>query len=304
MINRRKFIERIAYTGAASAIGFWPGELLASGEITQLTILHTNDIHCHIDPFPSNHPRFPGRGGMARLGGLVKRYREENSNLLLLDAGDMFQGTPYFNYYKGELIIRVMNELGYDATTVGNHEFDNGLSDMEKAFDLSKFSIISSNYDFSETVVSKHIDPFKIIDKDGIKIGIYGLGIELNGLVSEENYEKTRYLDPIKVMQKMETRLKDEFNCDLIVCLSHLGYSYKENKISDSALAKFTKHTDLIIGGHTHTFLDRPVEVPNKKGTPVIINQVGWAGLSIGKIDLYFDHKKQKKIILNNIVHV
>ena len=233
MSNRRTFLKQSVIGGGALSLGLFPSELFASGELVKLTILHTNDMHCHIDPFPADHAEFPGKGGLIRIATLVDQARKENPNLLLLDAGDMFQGTPYFNYFKGDLILKVMSKMGYDAGTVGNHEFDNGLDDILSAFKYANFPIISSNYDFSDTVLANHVVPFHILKKGKIKIGIYGLGIELEGLVGKLNYGKTQYLDPVKTAQKMEHLLKKEHSCDLVICLSHLGYSFEQNKISD-----------------------------------------------------------------------
>jgi 5'-nucleotidase len=279
-------------TGAIS-LGLIPEELFASSGLIKLTIVHTNDMHCHIEPFPTTDAEYPGQGGMVRIASMVEEFRHENPNLLLLDAGDMFQGTPYFNYYKGNLMVEVMNKMGYNAGTIGNHEFDNGLGDIQSAIKVANFPLISSNYDFSETILAGQVQSHKILKRDGIKIGIYGLGIELDGLVSRANFGKTRYLDPVAAALKMEEMLNKEYRCDLVICLSHLGYSYKDNKISDSALAPQTRYTDLIIGGHTHTFLKKPVEINNANGKPVVVNQAGWAALELGKIDFIFDHNRK-----------
>ena len=196
---------------------------------------------------------------------------------------------PYFNYYKGELILKVMSEIGYEASTIGNHEFDNGLDALNKALDHTKFPFINSNYDFSQTKLYDRFNRYVVYRKNGIKIGIYGLGVELQGLVSDDNYEGTIYNDPVIVAREMETYLKQDKKCDLVICLSHLGYQYENDKISDLTLAPQTKYTDLILGGHTHTFLDKPVEVKNADGNRVIINQVGWGGMVLGRLDFYFD---------------
>jgi 5'-nucleotidase len=304
MSNRRTFLKQSVIGGGALSLGLFPSELFASGELVKLTILHTNDMHCHIDPFPADHAEFPGKGGLIRIATLVDQARKENPNLLLLDAGDMFQGTPYFNYFKGDLILKVMSKMGYDAGTVGNHEFDNGLDDILSAFKYANFPIISSNYDFSDTVLANHVVPFHILKKGKIKIGIYGLGIELEGLVGKLNYGKTQYLDPVKTAQKMEHLLKKEHSCDLVICLSHLGYSFEQNKISDILLAPQTRYTDLIVGGHTHSFLEKPSVLKNLNGKPILVNQAGWAALAMGKIEFIFDQtgKRNEPIaILDNL---
>lgn len=304
MSNRRTFLKQSVIGGGALSLGLFPSELFASGELVKLTIMHTNDMHCHIDPFPADHAEFPGKGGLIRIANLVNQARKENPNLLLLDAGDMFQGTPYFNYFKGDLILKVMSKMGYDAGTVGNHEFDNGLNDILSAFKYANFPIVSSNYDFSDTILADHVVPYHILKKGKIKIGIYGLGIELDGLVGKLNYGNTKYLDPVKMAQKMELLLKKEHSCDLVICLSHLGYSFEQNKISDTTLAPQTRYTDLIVGGHTHSFLEKPSVLKNADGKPILVNQAGWAALAMGKIEFIFDRSgklNEPVAILDNL---
>lgn len=304
MSNRRTFIKQSVFGGAALALGFIPDELFASDELLKLTVMHTNDMHCHIDPFSDSHAEFAGRGGMVRLASLVAKSRVENPNLLLLDAGDMFQGTPYFNYFKGDLILKLMSQMGYDAGTIGNHEFDNGLDDISSALQFAKFPIVSSNYDFSDTILSGQVKKYEVLKKGGIKIGIYGLGIELDGLVGKLNYGNTRYLDPLTTALEMEQLLKQDHKCDLVICLSHLGLSYANRKISDKSLAPQTKYTDLIVGGHTHSFLEEPLLLNNALGKPVLVNQAGWAALAVGKIDFIFDRTGKKKAfstVVNNL---
>ena len=292
MSNRRKFLKQSLIGGGALSLGLIPKDLFASGELVKLTVLHTNDMHCHLEPFPETNAEYPGQGGIVRIASMVNQFRKENPNLLLLDAGDMFQGTPYFNYFKGDLIVKIMSKMGYDAGTIGNHEFDNGMGDILSAINQASFPLVSSNYNFSDTILAGHVKTHVILKKDGIKIGIYGLGIELEGLVTQSNYGKTQYLNPLETALKMEETLKKEHKCDLVVCLSHLGFSYKNDKISDSSLAPQTKFTDLFVGGHTHTFLKKPVEIKNLLGKPVVINQAGWAALELGKIDFVFDHNR------------
>ena len=302
--NRRTFLKQSALGGGALALGFFPQDLLASEDFVKLTVMHTNDIHCHIDPFPADHAEFPGKVGLVRIASIIKQNRKENPNLLLLDGGDMFQGTPYFNYFKGDLIAKLMSQIGYDAGTVGNHEFDNGLGDILSATKCADFPLVSSNYDFSDTILAGHVKTHHIIKKAGLKIGIYGLGVELYGLVGKANYDKTRYLDPLATALKMEQLLKKEHSCDLVVCLSHLGYSFANGQISDMTLAPQTKYTDLIVGGHTHTFLEKPSVLKNADGKTILVNQSGWAGLSVGKIEFVFDRTRKSKdpiVVVNSL---
>lgn len=302
--SRRNFIRRAVLGSGAVAMGVIPKELFASGELIRLSVVHTNDMHCHFDPFPETDAEYAGRGGIVRLASIVERYRAENPNMLLLDAGDMFQGTPYFNYFKGDLIVKVMTKMGYDAGTIGNHEFDNGLDDMKSAFQLAGFPIISSNYDFSDTLLAGSTKDHHILNKGGIKIGIYGLGIELDGLVNKQNFGETRYLDPLETALKIEKILKQEHSCDLVICLSHLGLAYEHDKISDKTIAPQTRYTDLIVGGHTHTFLEKPLILNNAVGKPILVNQAGWAALATGKIDFVFDHKRKRINTIPEIINL
>ncbi|MBT2160993.1 bifunctional metallophosphatase/5'-nucleotidase [Zobellia barbeyronii] len=292
-MNRRKFIKN---TTASSALVGLGGLSLSScfGDVKKhITILHTNDVHSHIDPFPTDHSEFPNLGGLARRATLVESIRKENPNTLLFDAGDIFQGTPYFNFYGGELEFKLMSLLKYDAATIGNHDFDNGIDGLLAQMPNADFEMINANYDFKNTVMDGQVKPYKTYTLDGIKIGVYGLGIELNGLVTKKLYKETEYNNPIEIAQDTERALKNEENCDLIVCLSHLGYEYKDKqKPHDLAMATALEYTDLIIGGHTHTFLDKPTIVENKLGRNVLVNQVGCFGINLGRIDFYFDGSK------------
>jgi 5'-nucleotidase len=234
-------------------------------------------------------------GGVVRRAALIETIRKENPNVLLLDAGDIFQGTPYFNYYGGELEFKLMSMMKYDASTIGNHDFDNGIEGLHAQMPHATFEFISANYDFKNTVMDGFVKPYKIFNKNGIKVGVFGLGIELNGLVDKRMYKETVYNNPIETAQDMVRILKKEQQCDLVICLSHLGYKYKEDaaKLCDLKLAESTQDIDLIIGGHTHTFLDKPTVVKNLAGNDVLVNQVGCYGINLGRIDFYFDNNKQ-----------
>ncbi|MGQ7869371.1 bifunctional metallophosphatase/5'-nucleotidase [Sunxiuqinia sp. sy24] len=303
MSSRRKFIRDLV--GASAGLGMinLPADLLAKQDLVSLSVLHTNDIHCHIDPFPEDHSVYQGRGGLARLSGLINQIRQTEKNVLLFDAGDMFQGTPYFNYYKGELILKLMSEMGYDAGTLGNHEFDNGLEGIQNVIDFADFPLVCSNYNFSNTRLLDTFPDYTIYRKSGIKVGVYGLGIELDGLVSEQNYMETVYLDPVKIALEKEAFLNNEKGCDLVICLSHLGLKMRDAKISDTLLAAQTHHTNLIIGGHTHSFLDSPLGLKNADGKQIIVNQAGWGGMVLGRIDFIFDQNKKEEpqILSQNI---
>lgn len=288
-MKRRDFIQK---TAASTALLGLSGVSLSSFttiETKKITILHTNDTHSHIDPFPADHPRNPNMGGAARRAAIIDSIRKEEKNVLLLDAGDIFQGTPYFNYYGGELEFKIMSMMQYDLATMGNHDFDNGIDGFYAQLPHAKFDFVSANYDFKNTILNDIVKPYKIIIKDGIKIGIFGLGVQLDGLVDKKLYKETVYNDPIEVAQDMSRILSEEKKCDLVICLSHLGFKYKDEpeKPSDIVLARKTKNIDLIIGGHSHTFLDKPVIEKNSEGKEVIINQVGCFGINLGRIDFY-----------------
>ena len=291
-MKRRDFIQKTAASSALLGLANIGLSSFTTFDDKKITILHTNDVHSYIDPFPADHPRNPNMGGVARRATLIESIRMEEENVLLLDAGDIFQGTPYFNYYGGELEFKLMSMMHYDAATMGNHDFDNGIDGFYAQLPHAKFEFVSANYDFKNTILNEHVKPFKIFNKGGIKIGVFGLGIELEGLVDKKAYKETVYLDPIEIAQEMTRILKHKEKCDLVICLSHLGYSYKNepNKISDIVLAKKTKDIDLIIGGHTHTFLNKPVIEKNSDGKEVIINQVGCHGINLGRIDFYFSN--------------
>jgi 5'-nucleotidase len=300
-MKRRDFIQHTALATIGS-IGLQSFNSFT--KTTKITIMHTNDVHSHIDAFGPEDGRNANKGGVARRASLIEAIRKENPNTLLLDAGDIFQGTPYFNYYGGELEFKLMGKLKYDAATIGNHDFDNGIDGLYAQYPHKNFEFIISNYDFYKTVLDTHTKPYQIFVKDGIKIGVFGLGIELKNLVEKTLYKETKYLNPVEITQDMTRILKDEKKCDLVICLSHLGYAYKNepHKISDLTLASQTKDIDLIIGGHTHTFLDKPVIAKNSIGKNVLVNQVGCYGINLGKIDFYFDADKNKSALGTSIV--
>jgi len=303
-MKRRQFIQK---TSAAVSLVAIPNFGLHSFsnplKTKRITILHTNDVHSHIDAFSPNAAKNANLGGVARRATLIKKIRQENVNTLLLDAGDIFQGTPYFNFYGGELEFKLMSKLKYDAATIGNHDFDNGIGGLYAQLPHANFSFLSANYNFKNTILDTHVKPYKVFIKEGIRIGVFGIGIKLAGLVNKVLYKETEYLDPIEITQDLTRILKEEEQCDLIICLSHLGYNYKNsNKVSDLKLAEATKDIDLIIGGHTHTFLSKPTVSKNKESKNVLINQVGCYGINLGRIDFFFDNHKNKSANGTSIV--
>ncbi|MHA4895688.1 bifunctional metallophosphatase/5'-nucleotidase [Pedobacter sp. PWIIR3] len=295
-ISRRGFLRNTSVAAGTLALGFASLDAIAAGDTVKLTILHTNDVHSRIEPFPMDGSTNQGLGGTARRAALISSIRQKEQHVLLLDAGDIFQGTPYFNKFGGELEMKLMTAMGYDAATMGNHDFDNGLEGFHKQLLHAKFPILCSNYDFSDTILAKSTLPYQIFKKQGIKIGIFGIGIQLDGIVDAKNYGATIFLDPVQKANEMADLLRNELKCDLVICLSHIGYTYETNRICDKILAKNNRNIDLIIGGHTHTFMKEPEDVQNLAGKITTINQVGFAGINLGRIDYYFERYKGKRL--------
>jgi 5'-nucleotidase len=295
--NRRNFLKNISAGAALATLAGIPLDAFAKKDLVKIIILHTNDVHSHIEPFPDNDPKYAGMGGVAQRAAMINKIRSEEKNVLLLDVGDIFQGTPYFNLYGGELEIKLMSMMKYDASTIGNHDFDNGIEGLAKQLPNAAFPLLNCNYDFSSTILRDRIDPYKIFIKDGITIGVFGLGIELKGLVDPKLTGKTIYLDPLETAAVTAHHLKKVKRCDLVICLSHLGFKYADEKISDIVLAKQSMNIDLILGGHTHTFIDDPYKYINRDGKEVLVAQVGWAGIKLGRIDYYFEAKSKKSIM-------
>ncbi|WP_452221032.1 bifunctional metallophosphatase/5'-nucleotidase [Lacinutrix salivirga] len=296
-MKRREFIQQSTAATALIGLGSLSFQSFSLAPKTKkITILHTNDVHSHIDAFGPKDGRNANQGGVARRATLVENIRAENPNTLLLDAGDIFQGTPYFNYYGGELEFKLMSKLKYDAATIGNHDFDNGLDGLVAQLPHASFDFLSANYDFSNTVMDGHVKPYKVFVKDGVRIGVFGLGIKLQGLVDKRMYKETVYLDPVETAQDMSRILKEDEQCDIVICLSHIGYYYSKfpENMCDLNLAKVTNNIDLIIGGHTHTFLKKPTVTKNSLGENMLVNQVGCYGLQLGRIDFYLDNSKNK----------
>ncbi len=303
MQNRRKFItQSLLATGALLTGKSAFAEELT--EVKKLTILHTNDVHSRLEPFPMDGGKNQGLGGVEARADIITKIRSEEEHVLLLDAGDIFQGTPYFNLYKGEPEIKAMALMGYDAATMGNHDFDAGLEDLATQLKHANFPILLCNYDFTNTPMEFKYQPYKIFKKGRLKIGVTGVGIEMKGLVPDALYGNTKYLDPIENANRTADMLKREKGCDMVICLSHLGYKYPDNKISDIVFAKETANIDLILGGHTHTFLDAPVTYTNKNGSDVLVNQVGWAGIVLGRLDFEFSKFKKKNLAKSHTVLV
>lgn len=292
--NRRSFLRTVSASGLLVTVGNFPLYAFTDDiDFVKLTVLHTNDVHSRVDPFPMDGGRNEGKGGVAKRAALISKIRTAEEHVLLLDAGDIFQGTPYFNFYGGELEMKLMSEMKYDAATIGNHDFDGGMDGLLKQMPHANFPLLNVNYDFSDTVLDKKIEAYKIFNKGGIKIGVFGVGIELDGLVPKKLYGNTIYNDPLTSANNTAKLLKHELDCDYVICLSHLGFKYENSKISDHTLAASSSDIDLILGGHTHTFLREAIKLPNALGRDVIVNQVGWAGIVLGRLDIVFERNRK-----------
>jgi 5'-nucleotidase len=265
--------------------------LSATAQEKSLTILHLNDTHSRIEPFPENDDMFPNKGGVVRQYTFIEKVRKEKSNMLLLHCGDFVQGTPYFNVYKGKTEMSAANLMKVDAACLGNHEFDNGLESLAQMLGWAQFPFISTNLDFTGTPMEGLTKNYVILERDGLKIGLIGLTIDPKGLVSKYNSQGVKYLDPVESANRTAAFLKETENCDLIVCLSHLGFYPNEDRMGDITLAKKSRNIDLIIGGHTHTFMSHPERYPNLDGKEVLVNQTGAYGVYVGRLDIVLEPK-------------
>lgn len=294
-MKRRGFLKQGLLTAAAmsplAAMGF--GIRTEAPAERRVTILHSSDVHSRIEPFPMDGGRLQGLGGASRRAALIAQIRSENPDVLLFDSGDFWQGTPYFNLYKGELEVRLMEQMGYDAVTLGNHEFDLGLEALALQLGKAPFAVVNSNYEFTDSSMAGMCKPISIFEKGGIRTGVFGLGIDLQGLVAGSVYRNVLYSDPVERARYYANALVHDMKCDLVVCLSHLGLRYRNDKVSDTVLARNCTNIDIILGGHTHIFLDAPVEERNPDGKPVWISQVGMGGAVLGRIDISIDRQKR-----------
>ncbi len=251
----------------------------------KLVILHTNDTHSQVEPSEKSSLATSDMGGYARRMGVIEKIRSEENNVLLLDAGDYWQGTPYFNFYNGRIEIDALNRMEYDATTLGNHEFDNGMDTLAAVIKNLNIPLISSNYDVTNSVIRDFIKPWIILKKAGLKIGIMALNVNPESLILESNIKGISYLDPVAKAQEISEYLKNKEKCDLIICLSHLGSDENSKSVNDFEIARKTKFIDVIIGGHSHTMLEN-AKTQNAAGRDVIIAQMAKSGFYLGRIDL------------------
>lgn len=288
MISRKEFLKKSAALAAGSVLPAWLNRFSAINPGSpDLTILYTNDTHARLDPFPENSLEFSGLGGIARRSFLVNKIRNEVENVLLLDAGDVFQGTSWFDLYGGSVDFELMTEMKYDAMAVGNHEFDRGPDGFAEAAQKAGFPILAANYQVRNTPMNPYVQRFIVKEFNGFRVGIFGLGIPLDGVVAQELQGDVVSRRPEPWANGMVQSLREVHNCDFIICLSHLGYHYSDARMDDLKLARRVPGIDLIIGAHTHTFLDNPVSVINPSGAPTLITQMGHSGVRLGRLDMY-----------------
>src|SRR5438094_4102098 len=301
MQTRRDFLKTAAVAGLSlplarsSSLFRWRDPALSiaaplleplAGE-TLITILHTNDTHSQIDPILDNDKTYAGKGGVARRATLIKRVRKENPNTLMIDAGDVCQGTPYFNFYKGEVEYKAMSLIGYDAGTIGNHEFDNGVESLAKAYSFANFDIVSTNYDVRGSALENCVKSHVVKEVGGVRIGLFGLGISPIGLITPDNFKPLKYLDPVGMTRGVVKLLREQERCALVLGMSHLGYysNPQRDEIGDTQVAAQVDGIDFIASGHTHTFMETPVLQKNPSGKDTIIFQVGRSGIYVGRVD-------------------
>ena len=301
MISRRRFLQTSLYGGAALTL---PGALTryvstqprsalleplldVAADETLITFLHTNDTHSQIDPISTADKQYGGKGGVARRATLVKGVRKENPNTLLIDAGDVFQGTPYFNFYKGEVEYKAMSLIGYDVVTLGNHDFDNGVAGLVAAMKFANFDFVSANYDVRGTPLEARVKRYVVRTVAGVRIGLFGLGVSPDNLITPQNFQGVKYLDPVQAAREVVHSLREQEKCQLVVGMSHLGYyqNPQHGEIGDTQVAAQVSGIDFIASGHTHTFMEQPVLQKNPDGKDTVIFQVGKSGIYVGRVD-------------------
>lgn len=252
----------------------------------ELLIFHTNDMHSRVEPFSDDYQDtlLAGKAGMVRRATFISQQRKKHPDLLLFDSGDFSQGTPYYNMFKGEVEIKLMNAMKYDAGTIGNHEFDFGLDNMARLFKMADFPIVCANYDVRGTVLEGLVKEYTVLEREGVRIGVFGLGAPLDGLVAAHCYGNVKYEDPVSEAQRIADILKNQEKCDLVICLSHLGWM--EDQFSDIELVENTRNIDVVLGGHSHSYFTEPKFYKNLDGVDVPVQQMGKNAAFVGKMVL------------------
>lgn len=252
----------------------------------KIVVLHTNDTHSTVMPLSVNldDTLTAGRGGFLRRAALVREERRKEPELLLLDSGDFSQGSPYYTLFKGDVEVGLMNMMGYDAATIGNHEFDYGLDNLARLVREARFPVVCANYDFVGTPLDGLVKPYVVLCRQGVRVGVFGLSPRLDGLVAKDNYGGVRYLDPVETARRVVERLREEEGCDVVICLSHLGWQMPAPDVDDSALVAGTRGIDLVLGGHSHTYMEKMEYVADGSGRRVPVEQNGKHGVYVGRV--------------------
>lgn len=292
-MKRRTFLQGAAAGAAALAL---PGYARAAAPVTELTLLHTNDTHSRLDPFPMDGSRYEGLGGVARRKTLIDRIRRERPHVLVVDAGDVFQGTPWFNLFHGKADYQAMTRMGYDVVTLGNHDFDGGVPALEAAMKEARFEFVSSNYLCDAPGLKARVKPWTVRELGPIRLGVLGLGVAFEGLVSPDMHAGVRYGDVITHARASVHALRQEQGVDAVVALTHLALDDEPHSPGDRTLAAEVPGLDLIIGGHSHSFLDEPLRHRHGDGRVTTITQAGFAGIWLGQVTLRFEGKRLSSV--------
>lgn len=265
-------------------------------QTVKITILHTNDTHSRIEPLDKNDPYNPNLAGVVRRKALVDSIRAIERNVLVFDSGDFSQGSPYYSVFHGDVEIEMMNEIGYDAATFGNHEFDFGLDNLKRLTLMADFPMVCTNYDFSNTVLKDIVKPYYIINIDGVRIGLIGLGTRPEGMIQEKHYVGMKFIEPYEIAERTAAYLKKKKRCDIVICLSHLGmYCVGNNIHCDTDLIANTKSIDVVLGGHSHTYMKGPEFIKNAEGREIPVSQMGKNGNYVGRMDIYFEKGRNRR---------
>lgn len=291
MLSRRTFIKKSGIAGGMFLLGAWPVCSAAREQTIRLTILHTNDTQGLLEPFPEQAPQYAGMGGLQARADLIQQIRAKEPNVLLFDAGDFFQGGPDFDLYQGAPQIKAMQLMGYNAAGLGEHEFDGGIDNLALQMQQAGFPLLCCNYDVQHSVLAGSILPYLVIIQGGLKIGVLGVSPDFKEKVPEQEYKSVHYFNPLEKANETALYLSKKQKCDFVICLSHLGLN-EEVAVNDKMLARESRHINLIISGHSHTLLQKPLKYFNRDKEEILVVQAGWGGAHLGRIDYLFSTRK------------
>ena len=250
----------------------------------KLTIMHFNDTHSHLEPERAG--KSAGRGGVIERAALVDSVRNAvgRRNFLLLHAGDFNQGTSYYTTLGGMLEVGLVNALGYDVITLGNHEFDDGIEHLGRRLAGLKCPVVCSNYDFSQFELGKYVKPYVVLKRGGMRIGIFGMLTDITKVVERTIADRLPKFGDVETADRWASYLKNEKKCDIVIALTHLGIENED--FMDQDLVRATRNIDLVVGGHSHTFIKDIVYENNIDGKPVPIVQNGCWGLDTAELSI------------------